>query len=324
MPDTPLSCPSCGNFDHIVLREDCRDLLCGCPGRWSLIECRHCGLVYTAPPVPLDELLNYYPANYTPYNPAGALRERKLGALLRKMAMFPYRIRFGSPDWTERPFGCGRLLDVGCGGGTFLHEASRQGWVTFGIDASDVAVKTAQRNAPSASIRMATLDDLAPDESFDYINLQHVLEHLHDPRRALLQCYEHLAPGGKLRINVPNYGGFESMIFGRSWIGLDMPRHLVHFRAPVLQRLLLDVGFTNVVIRPAMFASSFSERLLLALPAGLRQRLLHSRFARLLYLSMVFPASVSYFFGNAGAIDVTAVRPQASSSGLKNKPAKEI
>jgi SAM-dependent methyltransferase len=311
MPDTPPTCPLCRNSDYIVLREDCQDLQCGCPGRWSLNECRHCGLVYTAPPVQLNDLLHYYPASYTPYNPAGALRERKLGALLRKMAMFPYRIRFGSPDWTEQPFGRGRLLDVGCGGGTFLHEASRQGWITFGIDVSDVAVKTAQRNAPSASVRIATLDSLVPDESFEYINISHVLEHLHDPRRALLQCYAHLVPGGKLRIDVPNYGGFESRLFGRSWIGLDMPRHLVHFRAPVLQRLLQDVGFSDVVIRPAMLASSFSDSLLLALPPVFRRKLQYSRAARLLYLSMVFPAAVSYFFGNAGAIDVTAVRPRA-------------
>jgi SAM-dependent methyltransferase len=318
-------CPSCKSSSHHVVLTKCRDLVFANPGEWNLSECEQCGLVYTVPPVRPEDVIQYYPPSYAPYNPTASLRERPFGAWLRKVAMFPYRIRFGSPNWTERPFGRGRLLDVGCGGGTFLEEASRQGWITFGIDVSDVAVKSARRNAPSASVRVGTLDGLVTDELFDYINLQHVLEHLHDPRRALLQCYAHLAPGGKLRINVPNYGGFESRLFGRSWIGLDMPRHLVHFCTPVLQRLLLDVGFNNVAIRPAMFASSFSESFLLALPIGLRRKLLHSRTARLLYLSMVFPASVSYFFGNVGAIDVTARKPPASSSFcLNNEPTQEI
>ena len=77
-------------------------------------------------------------------------------------------------------------------------------------------------------------------------------------------------------------------------------------RMTAVKQLLQDIGFEAITFRPAMLASSISESLLLALPEAIRYRLLGSRFARLLYLSMIFPASISYLLGNAGAIEITA------------------
>ena len=108
-------------------------------------------------------------------------------------------------------------------------------------------------------------------------------------------------------ISVPNIDSLEARLFGRAWRGLDIPRHAVSFRPKVIERLLHECGFGKVSIRPQMLASSISESIILLLPNG--RQLFGSRIARLLYLAMVLPASLSYMLGNAGAIEVTAHKP---------------
>ena len=265
--------------------------------------------MYTVPAMDQDTLLSYYPPDYGPYDPTVSSRANQWLSIMRWILMAPYRLRFGSPDFSDVPFQGGRLLDVGCGSGMFLRQAGRLGWRCWGIDFNAAVVERARANAPEATLSVGTLDDVATTPAFDLINMTHVLEHLARPRQALRQCLERLAPGGTLRLGVPNIGSIEAKIFGRYWIGLDVPRHVVHFRPSVLAHLLEETGFVDVEQRPAMFASSMSESLILALPSALRYRLLGSRWARGVYLSMIFPASLSYAVGNAGAIEVRARRP---------------
>jgi ubiquinone/menaquinone biosynthesis C-methylase UbiE len=44
-----------------------------------------------------------------------------------------------------------------------------------------------------------------PDGSVDFIHAYHFFEHLHDPRKMLLECERVLRPGGRLSIGVPYY-----------------------------------------------------------------------------------------------------------------------
>ncbi|MBA4375971.1 MAG: hypothetical protein C0401_07345 [Anaerolinea sp.] len=303
----PFRCPTCRGETYRTFLNKLSDVGCGLPGEWDLLECLQCGLIFTVPPLEPDQFEDYYPAQYSSYNPTGALRSTTVGGLIRRIAMLPYTWRFGSPTWGERPFGSGQLLDVGCGAGMFLMEAAKLGWHVWGIDLSSLAVEKARINAPTASIRLGQLEDLQPNEMFDMINLSHVLEHLPEPHQALRLCFEHLAPGGKLRICIPNIGSLEARLFGRAWRGLDPPRHAVHFRPKVIERLLQECGFAQVSIRPQMFASFISESIILLLPNG--RQLFGSRVARLLYLAMVLPASLSYMLGNADAIELTAHKP---------------
>ena len=308
MSDIPVKCPSCSASEAKLIRAGCKDLLHGVAGEWNLLECRSCGLVYTTPFLDLNRLLDYYPTNYNPYNPAKSLRANFLGNTIRGGLMLPYRLFFGNPDWAEAPFGEKRLIDIGCGGGGFLAEATRQGWQCCGVDLSPVAVAAARARVPTARIENCELAALDAAEKFDFINMSHVLEHLPHPKEALRGCFERLRPSGKLRVVVPNFGGLESRVFGRAWIGLDVPRHLVHFRKEVISEHLREAGFTRIEIRPAMYASSISESVILGMPTLLRTRIAHTRMAHWLYLLAIFPAALSYVIGNAGAIEVKATR----------------
>ena len=303
-----IECPACASTSYRTVLPECQDILHRFSGTWSVVKCGRCQLAYTAPQLREEEVIRYYPSEYTPYNLSAGLRNNPIGALLRRILMSPYWLRFGNPDWSELPFGQSDLLEIGCGSGMRLQEMSKQGWKCVGIDISPVAVERARKNAPEANVLNSTLADLSTQKCFDMIVVSQVLEHLPDPAESLQKCFKLLSSGGKLFIGIPNFGSYEAKLFGKYWIGLDIPRHMVHFSEPVVRRLLEDCGFSIVTIRPAMFASSISESLIMLLPEVVRYRFLHSRAARYLYLLTIFPAALSYFLGNRAFIEIVAQR----------------
>lgn len=99
----------------------------------------------------------------------------------------------------------GRLFDFGCGAGHFLAAAARRGWEPEGVDVAAEACETARRDG--IVIHRGRFEELAiPDGSFDAANLDHVLEHLPDPRRALVAAKRILGPRGLLAVGVPDPG----------------------------------------------------------------------------------------------------------------------
>ena len=306
--DSTTTCPGCGSTEAALRLGGCRDLLMEVPGEWNVMDCARCHLTFTAPRPDESELLQYYPSNYHVYHPAAPVRTGTVGAILRRLAMAPYWLRFGDPDLIVAPFGSGRFLDVGCGAGGLLQRMAAVGWRCAGIDVSPTAVAVTRRAVPSAVVEEATLATFEPEAPFALISMHHVLEHLPDPVASLARCRQLLEPGGQLFVSVPNIGSFEARTFGRRWIGLDIPRHLTHFSRSSLTELLERSGFEIVRTRPAMFASSLIESALLSLPRPAARRLLGSRAGRGLYFASVFPASVSYLFGNEPVIELLSRR----------------
>jgi predicted SAM-dependent methyltransferase len=59
-----------------------------------------------------------------------------------------------------------------------------------------------------------------------------------DPATVLKRCSELLNPGGGIVIQVPNFNSAGRRIFGKYWIHIDAPRHLIHF-TPASLRLFM-------------------------------------------------------------------------------------
>jgi SAM-dependent methyltransferase len=91
----------------------------------------------------------------------------------------------------------GSLLDIGCGNGFFLAEASRRGYRDVrGVEPSEAAIKLADGEVRPRIVCAMMSDGLFPAGTFDVICLFQVLDHIFDPKGLLKTCFEILKPGG--------------------------------------------------------------------------------------------------------------------------------
>lgn len=99
----------------------------------------------------------------------------------------------------------GRLLDIGCGLGIFLHMAKIEGWVPCGIDISPYAVQYAREKFDLEVYNKGELKEAEfPPNSFDVVTLWDSLEHLPDPLGQLKEIHRILKDDGLIMLNIPN------------------------------------------------------------------------------------------------------------------------
>lgn len=263
-----VPCPLCDAPD-VRPRAWLRDVALGVPGEFALARCDACGLWQQNPRVCDAQLEQTYPDDYPRH--AGMpelpklLRETgptvrwvlatRLGyahlgvarpTATRRLAarLGERRIADAFPPWT----GQGRLLDVGCATGKFLHAMAAVGWRVAGIELDAAAAAKARTVTPDLFAGDPLDAPFAPG-SFDVVTSYHVVEHLPRPRATLRRILEWLAPGGLAIVEVPNVAGIGGRVFGRYWSGLDFPRHLIHFTPRTMSAMVERAGGRVVAVR---------------------------------------------------------------------------
>jgi ubiquinone/menaquinone biosynthesis C-methylase UbiE len=97
-----------------------------------------------------------------------------------------------------------RVLDCGCGAGDYLDAIERRGAVAVGVECWARKLESPRRSRAGARLVEGDLEALAfPDRSFDVALLNEVLEHVPDDRRALVEVFRVLRPGGRLVLLSP-------------------------------------------------------------------------------------------------------------------------
>ncbi len=163
----------------------------------------------------------------------------------------------GTPERFERrlafllgalPAGA-RVLDVGCGDGSFAGALAQRGVEVVGTDVSAVALARAQARVPQVAF-VACEEARLPfaARSFSVAWLGEVLEHVRDGIGLLEEVARVLGPGGLLLASVPGHPWWL-----RARLGLDAraferhfePRadHLRFFTRRTLAELLDAAGF---------------------------------------------------------------------------------
>lgn len=183
----------------------------------------------------------------------------------------------GSIRWLEA-HERGRLLDVGCGNGSFLDQMRQLGWDVTGVEPDGAAV-TVAREKLGLQVFEGSLEEAGlPAGHYDAITMNHVIEHLPDPIVTLKECHRVLKPGGELVVATPNIKGMGSQFFGEHWRGLEVPRHL-HLFCPqslrmAAERAGLEVRalLTSARSAPWMYAASSFIRRDGRLPGGSPER----------------------------------------------------
>lgn len=235
-------CNLCGADDTQWLFEG-YDRLHGLPGRFNVVRCRQCDLIYLNPRPTQDSIGDYYPDDYEPHVFFERIRHSRLAYLDYNYGMWKRRRAI------ERFVPCGHVLDVGCASGGFLFYMREHGWQGQGVEISPRAVAYAQQTLSLQVFLGDIFEANYPDNYFDLVTLWNVFEHLHDPTANLVEIRRVLKTGGYLVLAVPNHESWGARFFGPAWVGYDVPRHLYTFKPAILKTLLMQQGFELVELR---------------------------------------------------------------------------
>lgn len=209
-----------------------------------LMRCLSCGHIMQNPIPTADELSRAYAVEYAPYRPAWKETGWPLWRILRKLTTLRRTRRL------KRYATKGRMLEVGCGAGDFLHAAHRAGWEVAAVEYSESLVNGLRTelsfDAHSGELRPG----LWAPESFDVVVLWSVLEHVQNPLETLNTVSSYLKPGGTVFLQFPTVQGVKSgEFFKQYWAILDLPRHLNFFGRKSLSELCNKAGMELTVFK---------------------------------------------------------------------------
>jgi 2-polyprenyl-3-methyl-5-hydroxy-6-metoxy-1,4-benzoquinol methylase len=238
----PASCPlGCPPGEDAVLVG--RDRLHGLPGSFTVVRCRTCGLMRTSPRPSPTEIHRFYPSDYQPH-----LDTRVTAPRARPPSSPPAKVRsrkrrrLDALNHAIPPLAPARMLEIGCGSGSFLREMAEQGWSVRGVESSEAAGQAARAaGLPVAIGSLESVDDLGGP--YELIVAWMALEHLHEPIAALRKLCAVAAPSAWLCLSVPDAGSWEFRYFGESWYALQVPTHLFHYTPRTLASVLAAGGW---------------------------------------------------------------------------------
>jgi SAM-dependent methyltransferase len=182
-----------------------------------------------------------------------------------------------------------RILDIGCGIGTFVQRLREFSPYVYGVDIDPERVRQGAAAVPCLAVAVSEYLPFA-DAAFDVVLLHEVLEHVRDDRLTLREAARVTRPGGRIVVYCPNrLYPFEThgIFLGKRYLFGNIPlvnylpdglrnRLVPHVRAYTrrdLRRLFADMGakpivhtcvfpgFDNVAARSAL-ASSILRRIL--------------------------------------------------------------
>lgn len=173
------------------------------------------------------------------------------------LAALAARVPHHSPASAGATAGRRRLLDVGAHAGRLMSLALTAGWDVEGIELNP---RTAGRAAAStgATVHQGNIFGVEPQAPFDAVALIDVLEHIPDPRRALVRAASWLRPGGAIVVKVPNGAAQRLKESVRAIVRpgyrptlADNLVHINHFTPASLRLALERSGFTAVRVTAA-------------------------------------------------------------------------
>ena len=223
---------------------------------YNVVKCKRCGLVYVNPQPDREKLEFHYNQNY--------YKEWIEKQLPKRLRMWKKRIK-ELKNYRNK----GKLLDIGCGLGTFLYLMKKEGFEVVGTEISKWASEFIKKKY-NIEIFNGTLEEAKfPSESFDIITLWHSLEHIPNPKETLNEINRILKKDGLLLIACPNFHNFIVRILyllvKRKKLKIfscnAKELHLFHFSIKTLTLMLISTGFKVLKVDLDITQIEFREKI---------------------------------------------------------------
>ena len=233
-----MTCAVCSSEDLRPFLTDLRDYQFGTDRMTEIRQCGVCGTVQQYPMPTQDEALAFYPEEYAHYHPdTSQLRQFLISVYFRNIVGLLGRL------------GCGpgsRLLDIGAGCGEKAAHLRR----ALGADVTCVEPNPKGAAAARDVFGLTTINGFFPNEdippgSFDFVYINHVIEHVPDPVALLNDIHEVLVPGGWIFGETENLDSLSYRVFGRYWSLLHTPYHLFFFNDETLPKVFERSSFSR-------------------------------------------------------------------------------
>lgn len=219
---------------------------------FSILRCGSCGLRWLSPRPTADEYMRIY--GYERYFDGAEAVEHYPSLAAERYPYFLRRLEFIESLFSpQRPL---RILDVGAATGEFVHAAMTRRHDAVGLEISEGAIKQAAQNY-GVQLLDERLGAHAPEEPYDVIHMNHVLEHMPDPLEVGRAAASLLRPGGIWAVEVPQQ--FENDLdrlrrlsgFFKPKFNLYSLHHTYFFHPEQLLRLVQESGFNVILSRTA-------------------------------------------------------------------------
>ncbi|RLJ63331.1 methyltransferase family protein [Lacinutrix venerupis] len=215
---------------------------------FQLIKNKEFGYLETTPQPSLKKLSKYYESeDYISHTNSKRNLFEKAYHFIRDISLKRKLKLISSFNSEEK-----KILDIGCGTGSFLKIAKNNNWNVVGIEPNEKARSIAIENCGNSIFDTNKIEELK-DGSFDVITLWHVLEHLPNLDRQIASLKRLLKANGTLIIAVPNFKSFDAKYYKEFWAAYDVPRHLWHFSKESIIKLFSTKKMIVVKSLPMVF-----------------------------------------------------------------------
>jgi 2-polyprenyl-3-methyl-5-hydroxy-6-metoxy-1,4-benzoquinol methylase len=211
---------------------------------YDVINCLTCGFKHVVPIPTNKSLENYYKTKFYGSHKPNYLAQHKKN---QEWWQLVYKERYSNFSKLLNKK-AGRILDIGCGHGLFMHYGEKMGWDVTGVEPSQQAVKYVK----SLGLKVYTnLQEININNSktnrFDVVYSNQTFEHLTNPKKTIKSCFNLLKPSGIIFICVANdYNPIQKILaeklqYKKWW--LVPPEHINYFNIKSLTRLIKSSGF---------------------------------------------------------------------------------
>lgn len=216
-----FSCKCCGSGRLIPILHNRKDYEYKIERKLNYLKCMNCFYVFASPVPDIEEIKTFYKKYTTHESYDPSFFSKVVSVLSLRFRKKYIRKLFGNEKVEEL-----NILDFGTGNGEFLSVLSGLGVCNvYGYDFDQQAVDYAIKKGFKCYSNLEDVKNI----KFDYIFMNHVVEHLADPKLIVSNLISMLAVNGKIVIRTPNTTSLLAVVFKERWRGWETPRHLALF-----------------------------------------------------------------------------------------------